>query len=235
MSTHDGSAAARARGQAAPGDSAPAGDAPAPGAPGAPTHEVQGGSLPPAPSGLTVDADADARALASTLRLRILRLCLDEPRTNREIAVALDRNPATVLHHVRTLVDRGFLVAQPVRRGTRGSREVPYRATGRTWQLRDDQPGMGRTLLNAFFEEVALVDPDTVNLTRLGLRLDANGYAELVARLGELADEFAARPAIPGGTAYSLFVAVHEDVTRDAGGRPPHDEGGRPPAERPGA
>ena len=31
--------------------------------------------------------------------------------TNREIAERLDRNPATVLHHVRTLVDRGFLAA----------------------------------------------------------------------------------------------------------------------------
>ncbi|WP_306469332.1 winged helix-turn-helix domain-containing protein [Cellulomonas fimi] len=224
MSTRDGSSTARSR----------VADAPATVDAGALAHEVQGGSLPPEPPGLTVDPDADARALASTLRLRILRLCLDEPRTNREIATALDRNPATVLHHVRTLVDRGFLVAQPVRRGTRGSREVPYRATGRTWQLRD-QAGMGRTLLNAFFEEVALVDPETVNLTRLGLRLDADGYAELTARLGELADEFAARPATPGGTAYSLFVAVHEDVTRDAGGRPPRDEDSRPPAAREGA
>lgn len=184
--------------------------------PAAGAHTVQAGTLPPEPPDLTADRDADARALASTLRLRILRLCLDEPRTNREIAEALGRNPATVLHHVRTLVDRGFLVAEPPRRGTRGAREVPYRATGRTWQLRDDQPGMGRTLLDAFLEEIALVDPDTVNMTRLGLRLDADGYAELVSRLGALADEFAARPATPGGTAYSMFVAVHEDVTRDA-------------------
>lgn len=184
---------------------------------------VRAGSLPPEPSGLTVDPDADARALASTLRLRILRLCLDEPRTNREIAEALGRNPATVLHHVRTLVDRGFLVAGPVRRGTRGSREVPYRATGRTWRLRD-QPGMGRTLLNAFLEEVALVDPETVQMTRLGLRLDTDGYAELTSRLQALADEFAARPPTPGGTAYSLFVALHADVTRDT--RPAEERGG---------
>ena len=42
------------------------------------------------------------------------------PLTNREIAERLDRNPATVLHHVRTLVDRGFLAREPTRRGTRG-------------------------------------------------------------------------------------------------------------------
>ena len=55
--------------------------------------------------------DAEARALASGLRLRILRLTLDEALTNKEIADALDRNPASVLHHVRTLVDNGFLRA----------------------------------------------------------------------------------------------------------------------------
>src|SRR4051794_4556913 len=44
------------------------------------------------------------KALSHPLRLRILRLCLDEPKTNRELADRLDANPATVLHHVRTLV-----------------------------------------------------------------------------------------------------------------------------------
>ena len=56
--------------------------------------------------------DAERRALASVLRLRILRMCLYEPLTNREIAERLGLNPATVLHHVRTLADQGFLAAQ---------------------------------------------------------------------------------------------------------------------------
>ena len=67
--------------------------------------------------------DAEYRALASAVRLRILRLCRAEALTNKELAERLGRNPATVLHHVRTLVDTGFLAAEPVRRGTRGSRE----------------------------------------------------------------------------------------------------------------
>ena len=115
-----------------------------------------------------VDVDADARALASTLRLRILRLCLDEPLTNREIAARLDRNPATVLHHVRTLVDRGFLAAQPVRRGTRGSREVPYLATRKSWRTPGGARASSRILIDTFLEEVALVDPSDVVATRLG-------------------------------------------------------------------
>jgi len=161
----------------------------------------------------TADVDADARALASTVRIRILRLCLDEALTNREIAERLDRNPATVLHHVRTLVDRGFLVAEPTRRGTRGSREVPYRATRKSWDT-PGGPGMSRILIDAFLEEVALVDPQDVVTTRLGVRLDKNGFEELAARIGAVFDDFAGRPPTPDGTPYSVFFALHEDVTR---------------------
>ena len=171
----------------------------------------------PADSTLRVDAeadvDADARALASTVRIRILRLCLDEPLTNREIADRLGRNPATVLHHVRTLVDRGFLAAEPVRRGARGSREVPYRATRKSWRT-PGGPGMSRILIDTFLEEVALVDPATVVTTRLGLRLDAGALDELVTRVNEVFQDFAARTPDLDATPYSVFWALHEDVTR---------------------
>jgi predicted ArsR family transcriptional regulator len=79
--------------------------------------------------------DEEARAIASPLRLRILRLCLDRPLTNKQIAQVLGRDPASVLYHVRTLVRTGFLVAEGERRGARGAREVPYRATGKSWVL----------------------------------------------------------------------------------------------------
>ena len=159
------------------------------------------------------EADADARALASTLRLRILRLCLDEPMTNREIAARLDRNPATILHHVRTLTDRGFLTAQPVRRGTRGAREVPYLATRKSWRP-EGLPASSRILIDTFLEEVALVAPTEVMATRLGLRLDDAGYAELAERVGAVFEDFASRPPTSGGVPYSLFFALHEDATR---------------------
>jgi len=169
----------------------------------------------PVDSTSEIDADADARALASTVRMRILRLCLDEALTNREIADRLERNPATVLHHVRTLVDRGFLAAQPVRRGARGSREVPYKSTGKSWRT-PGGPGMSQILIDTFLEEVALVDPATVLTSRLGLRLDAAGFEELVARVNDVFQDFAARTPDPTGTPYSVFWALHEDVTRRA-------------------
>jgi DNA-binding transcriptional ArsR family regulator len=160
--------------------------------------------------------DAERRALASGLRLRILRLCLDEPRTNREIAERLGRHPATTLHHVRTLVDTGFLVAEPVRRGTRGAREIPYRATRLSWQLDvDDDPGPEvSAMLEAFLAEVRDVPPDRVRTARLGLRLTAEELEEFHGRLQEVLDEYAAREPSPDGEPLSVFLAIHPDAGR---------------------
>jgi DNA-binding MarR family transcriptional regulator len=159
------------------------------------------------------DADADARALASTLRLRILRLCLDEPRTNKEIAGALGRNPGSTLHHVRTLVGRGFLAPLPGREGPRGSREVPYLATGRSWltpMRQSDEP----VLVDAFLEELAEAESASVRLVRLGLRLADPDRAELEDRLVALFQEYADRAPDPGGTPYAVFYASYEDAQR---------------------
>jgi predicted ArsR family transcriptional regulator len=156
--------------------------------------------------------DIEARALASTLRIRILRICLSEPHSNAEIAAALDRDPATTLHHVRRLVGTGFLVALPVRRGNRGAREIPYLATGKSWQI--TTPSKDRVLIQAFLEEVALVPHDEVLTTRLGLRLPTDQIDELKTRLQELFDEFAARQHDPAGEAWSIFLALHPDPNR---------------------
>jgi DNA-binding transcriptional ArsR family regulator len=160
--------------------------------------------------------DAQRRALASGLRLRILRLCLDEPRTNREIAERLGRHPATTLHHVRTLVDTGFLVADPVRRGTRGSREIPYRATRLSWlvDIDDDRGPEVSAMLEAFLAEVRAVSPEQVRTARLGLRLRPDELEEFHGRLQEVLDEYAARAPSPDGEPLSVFLAIHPDPGR---------------------
>lgn len=168
------------------------------------------------------DPDADARALASALRLRILRLCLDEPRTNKEIAHALGRNPGSMLHHVRTLVARGFLAALPERGGPRGSREVPYLATGRSW-LTPMPPSQYPVLVEAFVEEVGEAPPESTQLVRLGVRLDEAGRAELTERVVALFQEYADREPDPEGEPYAVFYAFYEDAQRRraAGSVPP--------------
>jgi predicted ArsR family transcriptional regulator len=158
--------------------------------------------------------EAEARALASAVRLRILRLCWSEALPNKEIAARLGRNPATVLHHVRTLVDTGFLEAQPVRRGTRGSREVPYRATGKSWlmDIDDGVPGGRDPLLAAFLEEAAAAGEERLQSSRLGLRLAPAALEEFRTRLHGLLDEYARRPPDADGERWSLYIGMHPEV-----------------------
>jgi DNA-binding transcriptional ArsR family regulator len=160
--------------------------------------------------------EEEARAMASAIRLRILRLCLDGALTNKEIATRLDKDPATVLYHVRRLVDTGFLVAEPVRRGVRGSREVPYRATGKSWVLDVVDEGSGRAsraaMLEAFLADVGAVGVGKLaHLTRLGVRLTEADHEELTRRLHELFDDFARREPSSDGEPWSLFFAAHPD------------------------
>lgn len=167
-----------------------------------------------APAGRRRATDAEARALASSLRLRILRMCLDAPMTNAQLAERLGRPPASVLHHVRTLVDTGFLEALPAQQGVRGSRPRPYRATRKSWRM-DDPGGSARPMLEAFREETALVAEGDLIATRLGLRLDEAGFAELDRRLRDVLADFATREPTPGGRPWSVFLSVHPDPDRD--------------------
>lgn len=157
--------------------------------------------------------DAEARAIASPLRLRILRLCLDTPLTNKQIAAALGRDPASVLHHVRTLVRTGFLVAEEERRGARGSREVPYRATGKSWVLDVVDPAQGRAktiaLVEAFIEDATRAGFENVDGLRMGLRLTPAEYQELAGRLHAVVTEFMDRGST--GEPWSLFIGLHPD------------------------
>jgi DNA-binding transcriptional ArsR family regulator len=160
------------------------------------------------------EAEARLRALSSPLRLRVLRLCAFEARTNKELAELLDMNPGTMLHHVRTLVQTGFLSAQPERTGAQGSREVPYRATGLSW--RTPMPHRSRVLVEVFLQQIERVDSEDLDTTWLGLKLNAEHKAELQDRLLQLLEEFKDREPDPDGEAYSLFTALHPDLNPPA-------------------
>jgi predicted ArsR family transcriptional regulator len=173
------------------------------------------------PGGQRPATEEEARTLASAIRLRILRLCLDRALTNKEIAARLGVNPATTLHHVRRLVAAEFLAPQAERRGARGAREVPYLSTGKSWTLDVSEhtvPGSGRAVIDAFLDEIRHIDDGTEAandpFTRLGLRLPPDQIDELRTRLVELLQEFASRPLDPDGLPYSVFLAVYPDVTR---------------------
>jgi len=151
----------------------------------------------------------EAKALAHPLRLRILRLCLDEALTNKQLADRLGKDPGTVLHHVRTLVDTGFLRVEDVRAGTKGALEKPYRATGKSWTLDVGDAGDAVAMVDAFREEVLEAGPKAiVAQSRFAMRLSPESRKDLVARLDALADEFALRDD-PGGEPVALYYGLH--------------------------
>lgn len=163
--------------------------------------------------------EAERKALASPVRLRLLRAALHEPRTNKELAELLDLNPASCLHHVRTLVDTGFLVEQETRRGARGSRERPYLASGKSYYV-DTGPGSAEgqdLLLTTFLQDVAGLGEGDLDTTRLGFRLGAEERARVRDRLHALMEEIAGMPSDPEGEPWSLFLALHPERARPSG------------------
>lgn len=154
------------------------------------------------------------KAMAHPLRLRILRLCLHGALTNKQIADRLGADPATTLHHVRMLLNTGFLAVEEVRTGARGALEKPYRATGKSWVLSvsrpEDQVLGGMAVLDAVRGELADTDPaDVLECTRLGVKLSPTAAEELRQRLADLVAEIADRDDDPDGDPYGFFVTFH--------------------------
>lgn len=174
-------------------------------------------------------SEEEAKALASAVRMRILRLCLKEQLTNKEIATRLGANPATVLHHVRKLVAAGFLEAQDARSGPSGAYEVPYLATEKSLRLSLDSRDLGlrSAMIDAFVAEVGQVPASAdVEITRLGVRLTAAGHNRLRERIMALLDEVAAEEAEEDATRYSIFLAVHPESGDSGPQEEPGGDGG---------
>jgi predicted ArsR family transcriptional regulator len=162
----------------------------------------------------------EARALAHPLRIRILRLCLDQARTNSELATILGQQPATVLHHVRTLLATGFLAAEPWRPGPRGTVQKPYRSTGKSWRLDNTMGSEDGAVRGAIFEavaaEIAEAGPDAVvEGARMALRLRPDQLAELRAQILALISQYP--PAeyhmtadAPDTDPYALLLILHK-------------------------
>jgi DNA-binding CsgD family transcriptional regulator len=160
---------------------------------------------------------AQIGALASATRLRILRLTLENPLTNQEIAARLGLNPATALYHVRRLVETDLLEQLPPRSRPAGGVEVPYVSHGASWALdigADDRPSSA--LLDAFLAEVQEVGVDRLeHVVRMRVAVSRKRRRELVRRLIELLDEYDDLDA--GAEPWSLFFAMHPDAPSGTG------------------
>lgn len=158
-----------------------------------------------------VASAAEMKVLASPVRLRILRLTLDRSMTNAELAAELGLTTATMHYHVRALLGGGFLAEDPI---GRPGRAIPYRATGRSWQIEpsdDDLPAVADAMLAAFLQEWRAGGQQAAKFgARTRLRLDADQVEELDRRLHALIEEFTSAPPRDGARAYSLLMLVHE-------------------------
>jgi DNA-binding CsgD family transcriptional regulator len=165
-----------------------------------------------------------AKAAAHPLRLRILRLCGQQPMTNKQLADRLHTQPGTTLYHVRLLVRAGLLEPAPVRTGASGALEKPYRASGLSWWLsgygdtdegepyddRDDESSLAT--IEAFQAELREAGPGSVRTTaRFMLHLSDEEVQELDRRLLAVLDEYVQtdhqrldRPTLGG------LVVLHE-------------------------
>src|SRR5919109_4473000 len=165
-----------------------------------------------------------AKAASHPLRLRILRLCGQQPMTNKQLADRLNSQPGTTLYHVRLLVQAGLLEAAPIRTGTSGALEKPYRSTGQSWWLsaygdtddgqpyddRDDESSLAT--IEAFQAELREAGPGSVRtFARFMLHLSEEEVRELDRRILEILDEYILtddqrrdRPALGG------IVLVHQ-------------------------
>jgi len=158
----------------------------------------------------------ERKALAHPLRIRILRLCLDESLTNKEIAEALGKDPGSTLFHVRKLMEQGFLALEEVRTGKGGALEKPYRATGKSWELDMGLEEASGALfaIDAFRAE--LVDAGHTELLmyiRSALQLNEEHLDELRDSLQETIDEYT-EFRDSDGRRVSLIAAMHERPKR---------------------
>jgi DNA-binding transcriptional ArsR family regulator len=154
---------------------------------------------------------SEARALGHPTRLRIVFECRAQALTNKELATKLGTTPGTIHYHLRQLMAEGFLRAEEPRPGPRGSREQPYRATGKSWEI-GMAPG-GVTALRAAGVEELLAAPeqDLLRLTRLGLTLPRDELDDVLRRIELILEEAknASRDGEPGLEDVTIFLGAH--------------------------
>jgi DNA-binding transcriptional ArsR family regulator len=136
-------------------------------------------------------SEPDPGALASGVRLRIVRLTRNEALTNKELAERLDLDPSTAHYHIRKLVAAGFLVAQPTRKGNRGAKEIPYRSNGLPWihGPQGERP-LAQAVMDAYLAEVNELDIAEMTQIRFVLDMSPQRREEFTRRLDALLDEY---------------------------------------------
>jgi DNA-binding Lrp family transcriptional regulator len=154
-----------------------------------------------------------ASALASGVRLRLMRISHNEALTNKELASRLGRDPATTLYHVRKLVKAGFLKPEAPRRGKRGSKEIPYRSTGLPWVIGPRNNRLvAEAMIEAYLAEVGELEMADVAQIRFVLDLTPGRRQEFERRLEVLLDEFDHDAVQTDSARTAIFMAMYPSI-----------------------
>lgn len=151
------------------------------------------------------------KALANPMRRRIIDLATERPATVAEFAVALERPPGTIAHHVKRLVEAGLLRVVETRR-VRSVQEHYYGRTAPTFMMpnateREAQmlADLGSARRPAEADESSFLG---VRFVRVPDTTAAGLVAEFTARLEALAVESG-----QGGTVYGVVLGVVPTVS----------------------
>jgi hypothetical protein len=89
---------------------------------------------------------------------------------------------------------------------------VPYLATRRSWNSGNDD--ISQTLIETFLQEIEGLPPESIQITRLGMKLNAQHRDELLSRVHTMFEEFKDMPADADGQPLSLMFAEHPEIPR---------------------
>jgi predicted transcriptional regulator len=153
---------------------------------------------------------ADLRALAHPLRLRMMELFAESPKTTKQVAELLGEPPTRLYHHVAALERAGLLVLKETRQN-RGAVEKWYAAIAQQLQSASRAGGsaMGRkarravaaTALEQAKQEIMAIPPNAAQaalLTRLIVVAPAAKIPEIRRWLFESIQQLSERFALSG-------------------------------------
>ncbi|MFD8687912.1 ArsR/SmtB family transcription factor [Streptomyces sp. NPDC059651] len=175
------------------------------------------------PETLHVTTDAQLRAVSNLTRHRIMAVLRFEPATITQIAARVGLAKGSSSYHVR-LLERAGLVKVVRTRKVRGVTERYYAMAARTIELPDPGVGQPDVLMRhavADLESAPVESERHVGMAHL--RLTAEQFTELGARLQALAEEYRelSDPSLPDvSLAFALFRPArpepHEQTEEDA-------------------
>ncbi len=157
---------------------------------------------------------AQVKALSHPLRNVILGLLHERAATVSELAVAVDRPKSTLAHHVKVLVDTGFIRVVRTRR-VRAIEERFYGRTARMFYVGVERGPDGEEMPRDFndFEVAAHESAGAFRDGKLWgfirhARITEPQASEFWQRMSELVDEFDGLPR-SGDTVYGFAVGIY--------------------------